>query len=70
MNRYFDVHCEFNGDSTSYSIFVEIIQEKITDKDVIDYCVKNEMFSEKGDEKYVDKVTEVTAEEFYKSTFI
>lgn len=70
MNRYFDVHCEFNGDSTSYSIFVEIVQEKITDKDVIDYCVKNEMFSEKGDEKYVDNITEVTEEEFYKSTFI
>lgn len=70
MKRYYDVHCEFNGDSTSYSIFVEIVAENVTNEDVINFCIENEMFAEKGDEKYVDNITEVTEEEFYKSTFI
>ncbi len=69
MKHYFDVHCEFDGDSTSYSIFVEINSNKtnLSSTDIINHCKKNNLFSEAGDEKYVDNITEITQEEYNKA---
>ena len=66
MKKYFDVHCEFDGDSTGYSIAVEIDTDKVElDKDdVIKYCLEKNLFTEIGDEDYVDNVTEIDFTEY------
>lgn len=69
MKKYFDIHCEFDGDSTSYSIFVEIDSHKtaLSSTEIISFCIDNNLFSEIGDEKFVDSITEITEEEYYRA---
>lgn len=70
MKKYFDIHCDFSDDYTSYSIFAEITtnKTKLSKAEVIDFCVTNNLFSETGDEAYVDKITQITKKEYNQLT--
>lgn len=66
---YYDVHCFFNRGS-GYSIPVKIettnpyIHHELSDEQVIQYCITNNLFSEAGDENYVDDITQIDLEEY------
>ena len=64
--KYFDVHVFINRNN-GYSVGVKMegpIGTEVSDEDVIEYAVKNDLFSESGDGEMVDDVDEMTAEEF------
>ena len=63
--KFYDVHVFFNR-KNGYSIPVKIEteQSELSDDDVIQYCVNNDLFSENGDELYVDYVTEIDENEY------
>lgn len=63
--KFYDVHVFFNR-KNGYSIPVKIEteQSELSDDDVIQYCVNNDLFSENGDESYVDYVTEIDENEY------
>lgn len=63
--KFYDVHVFLNR-KNGYSIPVKIEteQSELSDDDVIQYCVNNDLFSENGDESYVDYVTEIDENEY------
>lgn len=63
--KFYDVHVFFNR-KNGYSIPVKIEteQSELSDDDVIQYCVNNDLFSENGDESYVDYATEIDENEY------
>ena len=61
--QYFDVHCQF--EKSGYSIPVKMVGYRIqTDQSVIKYCKNEELFEQKGDEDFVDYVTEIEENEY------
>lgn len=63
--KFYDVHVFFRRDE-GYSIPVKIETdaEFLTDEEVIAHAVEKKMFSEEGDENYVDTVDEITEKEY------
>lgn len=63
--RYYDVHVSYPSpkDSDGYSVFVAV-SDDINEDTVIDYASKNQLFTEDGDEKFVDYVEEITESEY------
>ena len=62
--RYFEVHCFFRRNE-GYSIPVKMTgDETYTDDEVIQHCIDKKLFSDEGDEEYVDYVEEITFEEY------
>lgn len=63
--KYYDVHVFFSRNSGySVGVSIETSEEFLTDDEVIGYTVKNNLFSENGDENFVDRVDEISEEEF------
>lgn len=63
--RYYDIHVSYpsSKDSDGYSVFVKVSDDTNEDA-VIDYASKNQLFTEDGDEKFVDYVEEITESEY------
>jgi len=62
--KYYDVHV-FITRGTGYSIPVEMDPYKnYSDDEVIEFAAENQLFTEEGDEKYVDTVTRIDKDEF------
>lgn len=61
--QYFDVHCQF--EKSGYSIPVKMVGYRTqTDQSVIEHCKNEELFEQKGDEDFVDYVTEIEEDEY------
>lgn len=61
--KYFDIHVDVEG--VGYSVFVE---GDFTKKTAVEYAILENMFTEKGDEEYINNVTEITKEEYERAT--
>jgi hypothetical protein len=63
MKLYYEVYCTF--DDQGYSIPVEIdTDEALTKNELISYCKQNNLFTDEGDENYVDYVRELDLEDY------
>lgn len=61
--QYFDVHCQF--EKSGYSIPVMITGYGMqTDESVIEHCINEKLFAQKGDEEFVDYVIEIEEDEY------
>ncbi len=64
IEHFYDVHVQINR-KTGYSIPIKISSvDKLSDDEVIAQCVKQNLFSESGDEEFVDSVDEIEEEEY------
>lgn len=65
--KYYEIYVNDKICST-YSIFVEGTEEEFkNEKDVINSCIKDKIFSEDGDEKYIEYIKEID-KDTYEST--
>lgn len=66
--RFFDIHVTYNlsgKDGDGYSIFVKVNGD---DNEAIKYAVKNHLFTEDGDEKFIDYVDEIDENDYLDAT--
>lgn len=62
--RYYDVHCFFDR-TDGYSIPVKIVSERIlNDDEIIQHCIDNDLFSQEGDDAFVNYVEEIDKEDY------
>lgn len=63
--RYYDIHVSYpsSKDGDGYSVFVAV-SDDINENTVVDYASKNQLFTEDGDERFVDYVEEITESEY------
>lgn len=64
MTRYYDVHCFFDR-TDGYSIPVKINSDlELTEEEIIQHCIDNDLFTENADANYVDRITEIDLEDY------
>lgn len=63
--RYYDIHVSYPSpkDSDGYSVFVAV-NDDINEDTAVDYAAKNQLFTEDGDERFVDYVEEITESKY------
>ena len=66
--KYFDIHVNYDGtkDSAGYSVFVKA--DVNNEDEALQYAVDNHLFTEDGDEQYVDYVDEMSKKEYHDAT--
>jgi hypothetical protein len=61
--RYYDVHCFFDR-TDGYSIAIKVDDSINTDDDILKHCIDNNLFSQEGDENFVDRIDEIDFEDY------
>lgn len=63
--KHYDIHITYDStrDGAGYSIFVKANNED----EALQHAIDNQLFEEKGDEKYVDYIEEIDEEDYYKA---
>jgi len=66
--HFFDIHVTYNSskDGDGYSIFLETLTND--EDEAVNYAVSNHLFTEEGDEAYVDYVDEIDEEDYHDAT--
>lgn len=62
--HYFEIHVSFNTgrDSDGYSVFVAINCDD--ENDALQYAIANNLFTDEGDEEFVDYIDEIDEDEY------
>ena len=68
--KYYEIYVN-DKICNAYSIFVEGTEEEFkNEKDVINSCIKDKIFNEDGDEKYIEYIEEIDKDTYESAMYL